>query len=176
VSVGRQQIQAFSPSLVHYIGHLHLAVAAFLAATGLAMEFLAWFGVRQGQVWAFIGTHTIRDGKLEDFQQSCGELVKVVEANEPRLIAFNIYVNEDGTEATILQVHPDPDSMLFHMQVVREHISEAYQSVLEKTKRIDVYGKPSATVLETIGQLAGSGVPLSVKAHYLGGFTRATAG
>jgi hypothetical protein len=66
--------------------------------------------------------------------------------------------------------------MLFHMQVVREHISEAYQSVLEKTKRIDVYGKPSATVLETIGQLAGSGVPLSVKAHHLGGFTRATAG
>jgi hypothetical protein len=40
-------------------------------------------------------------------------MVEVVEANEPRLIALNSYVNEDGTEATIVQVHPDPDSMLF---------------------------------------------------------------
>ena len=43
----------------------------------------------------FIGTHTIREGKLEDFKKSCGELLEVVEANEPRLIAFNFYANED---------------------------------------------------------------------------------
>ena len=124
----------------------------------------------------FIGTHTIKEGKLEDFKKSCGELVEVVEANEPRLIAFNLYVNQDGTEVTVVQVHPDADSMLFHMQVAREHISEAYQSTLEKTERIDVYGKPSDTVLEMISQLAGSEVPLSVKAHHLGGFTRSNAG
>ena len=124
----------------------------------------------------FIGTHTIKEGKLEDFKKSCGGLVEVVEANEPRLIAFNLYVNQDGTEVTVVQVHPDADSMLFHMQVAREHISEAYQSTLEKTERIDVYGKPSDTVLEMISQLAGSEVPLSVKAHHLGGFTRSNAG
>jgi quinol monooxygenase YgiN len=124
----------------------------------------------------FIGTHTLKEGKLEDFKKSCGGLVEVVEANEPRLIAFNLYVNQDGTEVTVVQVHPDADSMLFHMQVAREHISEAYQSTLEKTERIDVYGKPSDTVLEMISQLAGSEVPLSVKAHHLGGFTRSNAG
>jgi quinol monooxygenase YgiN len=123
----------------------------------------------------FIGTHTLKEGKLEDFKKSCGGLVEVVEANEPRLIAFNLYVNQDGTEVTVVQVHPDADSMLFHMQVAREHISEAYQSTLEKTERIDVYGKPSDTVLEMISQLAGSEVPLSVKAHHLGGFTRSNA-
>jgi hypothetical protein len=124
----------------------------------------------------FIGTHTIREGKLQDFKQSCGELVEVVEAKEPRLIAFNLYVNEDGSEVSVVQVHPDADSMLFHMQVARDHISEAYQSTLEKTERIDIYGEPSDAVLETIRQLAGSGVPLSVKTHHLGGFTRTTAG
>jgi hypothetical protein len=124
----------------------------------------------------FIGTHTLKEGKLEDFKKSCGGLVEVVEANEPRLIAFNLYVNQDGTEVTVVQVHPDADSMLFHMQVAREHISEAYHSTLEKTERIDVYGKPSDTVLEMISQLAGSEVPLSVKAHHLGGFTRSNAG
>jgi quinol monooxygenase YgiN len=124
----------------------------------------------------FIGTHTIREGKFEDFKKACGELLEVVEANEPRLIAFNLYANQDETEVGIVQVHPDADSMLFHMQVAREHISEAYQSTLEKTERIDVYGKPSDTVLEMISQLAGSEVPLSIKAHHLGGFTRSSAG
>ena len=124
----------------------------------------------------FIGTHTIREGKLEDFKKQWRELLEVVEAKEPRLIAFNAYVNEDGTELTVVQVHPDADSMLFHMQVARDHISEAYQSVLEKTKRIDVYGKPSDTALEMISQLAGSEVPLSLKANHLGGFTRSSAG
>jgi quinol monooxygenase YgiN len=124
----------------------------------------------------FIGTHTIREGKLEDFKKQWRELLDVVEAKEPRLIAFNAYVNEDGTELTVVQVHPDADSMLFHMQVARDHISEAYQSVLAKTKRIDVYGKPSDTALEMIRQLAGSEVPLSLKANHLGGFTRSSAG
>jgi hypothetical protein len=124
----------------------------------------------------FIGTHTIREGELEDFKKQWRELLDVVEVKEPRLIAFNAYVNEDGTELTVVQVHPDADSMLFHMQVARDHISEAYQSVLEKTKRIDVYGKPSDTALEMIRQLAASEVPLSVKANHLGGFTRSSAG
>jgi quinol monooxygenase YgiN len=120
----------------------------------------------------FIGTHTIREGKLQDFRKQWLELLEVVEAKEPRLIAFNAYVNESGTELTVVQVHPDADSMLFHMQVARDHISEAYQSVLEKTKRIEVYGTPSDQVLEMMRQLAGSGVPLSVKVNHLGGFTR----
>jgi len=44
VDVGKAQIQAFSPSLAHYISHLHLALAGFVAATGLAVAVLSWFG------------------------------------------------------------------------------------------------------------------------------------
>ena len=53
VSVGRDEIIEFSPSLFHYIGHLHIAVAGFIAATGLAVAALAWFGVRRGLFWAW---------------------------------------------------------------------------------------------------------------------------
>lgn len=123
----------------------------------------------------FIGTYTLREGKLQDFKQQWLELLEMVEAKEPRLIAFHAYVNEDGTEVTGVQVHPDPDSMLFHMQVARDHISEAYQSVVEKTERIDIYGNPSDAVLEMIRQVAESEAPLNVKAHHLGGFTRSSA-
>lgn len=55
VDVGKDQIVQFSPSLYHYIGHLHIAVSGFIAATGLAVAFLAWFGVRRRYMWAWVG-------------------------------------------------------------------------------------------------------------------------
>ena len=53
----------------------------------------------------FIGTHSIKEGKLQTLKQYEQELVALAEANEPRLIAFHIFVNEDGTQATTIQVH-----------------------------------------------------------------------
>jgi hypothetical protein len=54
VDVGRAEIQAFSPQLYNYISHLHIAVAGFIASTGLATAALAWFGVRRGELWAYV--------------------------------------------------------------------------------------------------------------------------
>ena len=54
VNVGKDQIQQFSPSLYHYISHLHIAVSGFIAATGLAVLLLAVYGVHAGQVWAWV--------------------------------------------------------------------------------------------------------------------------
>lgn len=55
VDVGKDQITQFSPSLYHYISHLHIAVSGFIAATGVAVLFLVWFGVRRGHLWAWVG-------------------------------------------------------------------------------------------------------------------------
>ena len=44
----------------------------------------------------FIGTHTVKEGKLEGFKQHVHEFCKFVEAQEPRLIHFKFYFNEDG--------------------------------------------------------------------------------
>lgn len=55
VSVGKDEIVAFSPSLYHYVSHLHIAVSGFIAATGVAVFFLVWFGVRRGHMWAWVG-------------------------------------------------------------------------------------------------------------------------
>lgn len=55
VDVGKDEIIGFSPSLYEYVGHLHIAVSGFIAATGLAVFFLVWFGVRRGHMWALVG-------------------------------------------------------------------------------------------------------------------------
>jgi hypothetical protein len=55
VNVGKAAIQNFSPSLFDYISHLHLAVSGFIAATGVAVLFLVAYGVRRGELWAWVG-------------------------------------------------------------------------------------------------------------------------
>src|ERR671934_535270 len=54
VDVGKESIQQFSPSLFDYVGHLHIAVSGFIAATGVAVLFLLRY-VRRGDVWAWVG-------------------------------------------------------------------------------------------------------------------------
>ena len=96
-------------------------------------------------------------------------LVDFVEANEPRVIAFNEYVNDGGTEVAVVQIHPDAESMAFHMEVIAERAA-AYAATVDATTSIQVFGTPSNAVLELLERQAG--VPLTVKSFHLGGFTR----
>ena len=52
--VTRAELNALNPAIVPYIGHLHIATAGFIAATGIAVAALAWYGVRRGEWWAWI--------------------------------------------------------------------------------------------------------------------------
>ena len=121
----------------------------------------------------FIATNRLKEGKLEAERERVSGLVEFIEKNEPRLIAFNEYVNEEGTEVGVVQVHGDARSMEFHMNTVAERAARAYAETLEATTSIQVYGTPSDAVLEMLSRQAGAGVPLVVKRHHLGGFTRA---
>jgi hypothetical protein len=121
----------------------------------------------------FIATNRLKEGKLEDERRRVPDLCDFIETNEPRLIAFNEYASEDGTEVGVVQVHPDADSMELHMETVAERASRAYAETLEATTSIQVFGAPSDAVLEMLSRQAGAGVPLTVKRYHLGGFTRA---
>lgn len=52
--VTRENLNALNPAIVHYIGHLHVATAGFIAATGIAVAALSWYGVRRGEWWAWV--------------------------------------------------------------------------------------------------------------------------
>jgi hypothetical protein len=120
----------------------------------------------------FIATNRLRPGALEAETARVPGLVDFIAANEPQLIAFNEYVNEDGTEVSVVQLHPDTDSMALHMGIVAERAAAAYAETVEMTTSIQVFGTPSNAVLEMLQRQAGTGVPLSIKPQHLGGFTR----
>jgi hypothetical protein len=124
----------------------------------------------------FIATNRLRDGRFGAEQQRVPGLSRFIEANEPRLIAFNEYVNEDHSEVTVVQVHPDAASLEFHMGIIGDRAREAYARTLEATTGIQVFGTPTGNILRMLQQQAGSGVPLSIYPHHLGGFTRTPEG
>ena len=66
-----------------------------------------------------VATNKLRPGRFEAEQERLPGFVDYIEADEPRLIPFNRYVNADRTEASVVEVHPDAESMAFHLDVVQ---------------------------------------------------------
>jgi hypothetical protein len=129
----------------------------------------------------FVSTWKIREGRLEDYKQFAKEFMEHVKAREPQLIAFNMYFNEDETEMTSIQVHPDTASMDFHMQVLAKVIGQDMIEWINRAdflepKHIEIYGTPSAKLLEADQPFVDAGIPLSVKPTHFVGFTRSAAG
>jgi len=121
----------------------------------------------------YIGTYTIKNGRLEECKQRLGELVDLVETNEPRLMAFHIYLDRQGRTLSVVQVHPDSDSMEFHLKVVSEHLTGAFE-YLETTQSEQLYGAPSETLAEMLQAYADPGVPVTFMPVHEVGFTRAS--
>ena len=60
----------------------------------------------------------------------------------PRLLSFNAYANPDANEVTVVQLHPEAESMVHHMSVITEHVGRAYAEFLERESRWQIYGTP----------------------------------
>lgn len=118
----------------------------------------------------FITTSKFKEGRLDEYRTYTRKSVEIIQANEPRLIAFSTYINEDGTKATTVQVHPDVESMMFHLKVMRERMDIAFENL--ELESMTVCGKVNDQFLEIAKQFAKSGASLNVNPEALGGFTR----
>jgi quinol monooxygenase YgiN len=101
---------------------------------------------RKSDVILYIDTSDVREGALEALKPAFDRLVDFVEANEPRLIAYNVYFSEDGTRLTVVSVHPDSASLEHHMEVAGP-LFRQFVDLVSLTS-IHIYGEPSEKVLE----------------------------
>jgi hypothetical protein len=106
----------------------------------------------------YVGTHAITQGKLEVAKEASRELGAFLEANHPRMLHFGIYIDDDAHEMTVIQIHPDEDSLVLHLKLAGERIAKAYE-FLDATTRIDIYGRPSDALIDQIRQM-GMGAPI----------------
>ncbi len=121
----------------------------------------------------FISTYEVVEGRLDDAKKSLAEHAEFVEANEPRLVSFNFYLDAESNTVTIVQVHPDSASMDFHMQLIAEHITSALGDYLGAPVSTLVCGQGKETV-DTIRSFS-PGRPVTVAEEHIAGFTRTTA-
>jgi quinol monooxygenase YgiN len=123
----------------------------------------------------FVSTHRIKEGKLDGFKQLSREMTPLIEAGKPNTVFFQPYLNEEGTEVTIVHVFPDADAMDLHFQGADERSEKAYEFI--QPQHFEIYGTPSDQVLAMMRQAAtGPEIDLIVKPQHLGGFIRLTSG
>ena len=120
----------------------------------------------------FIGTHKIKPGKREAFKTYFATFSSdVVEPAEPRLHCFYGYAAPDSDYVTVVQVHPDADSMATHMKVGMEHFADAYAEYLETESTMQIYGNLTEDLIRTItaaAQTDGDGSSVTIREPFAG--------
>jgi hypothetical protein len=99
-------------------------------------------------VIVYVDTADVRDGALEELKEAIKELVDFFEANEPRLIAYNVYFSDDGTSMSVVHVHPDSESLEYHLDLAGPVLRRFVDLV--SLSSITIYGEPSEKL---VGQL-----------------------
>ena len=127
-----------------------------------------------GQPFVYVGTWTIKPGKLEEARKWLAEHADFIETNEPRMIAFHVYFDDEGGKATVVQIHPDSASMEFHMKVISEHLSGAFDYI-DTILSEQYYGPMSESLSETLSKWETPGVTVTKMSVYEAGFTRSNA-
>jgi quinol monooxygenase YgiN len=105
----------------------------------------------------YVDHSKVREGALDGVKTAIEELVEFIDANEPQLLTYGVYLSDDGTEMTVVHVHADPESLDFHMEVAGPEFRKFADLVTMSS--IEVYGEPSEKALEE----------LRAKARMLGG-------
>jgi hypothetical protein len=106
------------------------------------------------QPLVYIDTSDVREGALEELKGAIRKLVEFVDANVPRLIAYNVYLSEDGTQMTVVHVHPDSASLEDHMEVGGP-VFRKFADLITLSS-IRVYGEPTEKAIRQLHDKAQS--------------------
>jgi hypothetical protein len=116
----------------------------------------------------FVGSHQIHQGKLDIAKEASADLAQFVHDNHPRVLHFEIYIDDATREMTVIQIHPDEDSLMLHMQLAGDRLARAHEFL--DTVGVRMFGNPS----ESFKQAAmGGGGEVTFATPYAG-FSRLT--
>jgi quinol monooxygenase YgiN len=121
-----------------------------------------------------VDTSEIREGRLEELRAAVAEMASFVEEHEPDPISYQVFFSADGRRMTVVQIHRDSASMERHMEVARAAFAP-FAELLE-LRTVDVYGEPSARVIDLLRRKAEMLGTAPVEVHDLqAGFARMEA-
>ena len=107
----------------------------------------------------YLDTSDVRPGRLGELKAAMENLAHFVEANEPRIISYNVYFSGDGTRMSVLHVHQDLPSLDFHLKVAGPRFPPI--APLVRLRTIEIFGAVNEELvkhLEAKTQLLGGTV------------------
>ncbi len=128
-------------------------------------------GPRDAEPIVYIDHSDIHEGRLDELKEGIRRIVGVIEALEPRLVAYGFHLDEAGGRMTVTAVHPDSRSLELHLEIGKEEFRSLAEMIT--LTGIEVYGSISDRAREMLEQkarmLGGSGVAVTER---FAGFAR----
>jgi hypothetical protein len=113
-------------------------------------------------------TLRITEGHLAEFERAVADAVAFDEERGPQLMV-QVFVDEPRLEACSFQLYRDSASILTHWRMADPYIRRVLRHCTPR--RLDIYGRPDAAVMDGLREAGDRGVPLTVTPR-LAGFVR----
>ena len=120
----------------------------------------------------YLDRSTINEGESEEVRRLIPELVEFIEQREPQLISYEFFVDDAAGQMTVVSVHPDSDSLRFHLDIGRSAFAR-FASLID-LETIEVFGPLRDEVVAMLEDKAAMlGRAATVRVHErLDGFAR----
>jgi len=122
----------------------------------------------------FISHNRVKEGMLADFKKHYYDSIPLIEASKLDTLVQLAYVNEDDSEVDIVRLFPNAEGLDLQLQGADQRSKVTYQFI-EPTS-IEIYGTPNNYAMEMMKKVAGSGIKVSIKPQFIGGFIRPKSG
>lgn len=101
-----------------------------------------------------IARFRIHEGELDEFKRLSARCMEVVRTKDSGTLEYDIYLNDDGSEAVVYETYRDSEALIEHA----ENLGDLMEAMLATgSVSGELLGEPSA---ELRAKLEGSGVGL----------------
>jgi quinol monooxygenase YgiN len=100
----------------------------------------------------YVDRSEVVEGRLDELTTRIDELAHLVEASEPGLIAYAVYLDNDHRAMSVVHIHRDAESLATHFRVA----GPAFRNFVElvRLQSIDLYGDPTDDIVKELGEKA----------------------
>jgi quinol monooxygenase YgiN len=101
-----------------------------------------------------ISRSRIKPGHRQAYEAHLRQATEMVESEEPRVIGFNSWTSEDGTDVSTVHLHPDADSLDTHLKLYLERLAGPVAEAVDSYE-LDIWGVASESALNTLRSMPG---------------------
>ncbi|MFW9889715.1 MAG: hypothetical protein ACFFER_16115 [Candidatus Thorarchaeota archaeon] len=122
----------------------------------------------------FIIRHRVKHGMFDDFKNHYLKSIPLTEKSKQGTIIQLAYIDDNAAEVDIIRIFPTAKALDQQLQGADQRSKTTYKFI--EPTGITIYGTPNNYALEMIKKVAGSGIDVSVKSQFIGGFIRSNPG